>query len=117
MRWRHPQARLWFGKGRAGVSGAVKVRHNPYSKSGVGDYHRVGRVLGFFSSRRNWDSPTPFAAGGCAPPLFGLGGRAHSLAREGLGESQFRRLEKSLALCLLCGSPPRHTVVLYIQYI
>jgi len=27
---------------------------------------------------------------------------AHSPAGEGLGESQFRRLEKSLALCLLC---------------
>jgi hypothetical protein len=30
-------------------------------------------------------------------------GGAHSPASEGLGESQFRRLEKSLALCLLCG--------------
>ncbi len=28
-----------------------------------------------------------------------------TLAGEGLGESQFRRLEKSLALCLLCGLP------------
>jgi hypothetical protein len=31
------------------------------------------------------------------------GGGAHSPAGKGLGESQFRRLEKSLALCLLCG--------------
>ncbi len=30
------------------------------------------------------------------------GGGAHSLAGEGWRESQFRRLEKSLALCLLC---------------
>jgi hypothetical protein len=30
--------------------------------------------------------------------------RAHSPAGEGLGESQFRRLEKKLALCLLCGN-------------
>jgi hypothetical protein len=37
--------------------------------------HRVGRVLSFFSSRRNWDSPTPLAAGECAPPPFGPGGR------------------------------------------
>jgi hypothetical protein len=36
--------------------------------------HRVGRVLSFFSSRRNWDSPTPSAAGECAPPLWS-GGR------------------------------------------
>jgi hypothetical protein len=53
--------------------------------------HRVGRVLRFFSSRRNWNSPTPLAAGECAPPPFGPGGREHSLAGEGLGEPQFRR--------------------------
>jgi hypothetical protein len=46
-------------------------------------------VLSFFSSRRNWDSPNPSPAGECAPPV--LEGGAHSLAREGLGESQFRR--------------------------
>jgi hypothetical protein len=27
-----------------------------------------------FSSRWNWDSPTPLAAGECAPPPFGPGG-------------------------------------------
>ncbi len=46
--------------------------------------HRVGRVLSFFSSRRNWDSPTPSPAGECAPPP-GSGGKAHSLTREGVG--------------------------------
>jgi hypothetical protein len=30
--------------------------------------HRVGRVQSFFSSRRNWDSPTSLPAGECAPP-------------------------------------------------
>jgi hypothetical protein len=30
-----------------------------------GTRHRVGRVLSFLSSRRNWDSPTPLAAGEC----------------------------------------------------
>jgi hypothetical protein len=44
-----------------------------------------------FSSRWNWDSPTPLAVGECAPPPFGTGGRAHSLAAEGVGESQFQR--------------------------
>jgi hypothetical protein len=34
--------------------------------------------------------PHPSPAGECAPPPV-LGGGAHSLAREGLGESQFRR--------------------------
>jgi hypothetical protein len=45
-----------------------------------------------FSSRWNWDSPTPLSAGECAPPPFGTGGgRAHSLAAKGVGESQFQR--------------------------
>jgi hypothetical protein len=47
--------------------------------------HRVDRVLSFFSSRRNWDSPNPSPAGECASPPPVLGGGAHSLAREGLG--------------------------------
>jgi hypothetical protein len=51
---------------------------------------------------RNWDSPTPSHAKECAPPPGTKGGEAHSAAGEGLEESQFRRLEKSLALCLLC---------------
>jgi hypothetical protein len=47
----------------------------------------------FFSSRRNWDSDNPSPVTECAtpPPHPVLGGGAHSLAREGLGESQFRR--------------------------
>ncbi len=45
-----------------------------------------------FSSRRNLDSPNPSHAGECAPPTPRFwGGGAHSLARERLGESQFRR--------------------------
>jgi len=46
--------------------------------------HRVDRVLSFFSSRWNWDSPIPSPAGECALPLV-LGGGTHSLAREGVG--------------------------------
>ncbi len=68
--------------------------------------HRVGRVLSFFYTRWNWDSPTPLAAGERAPPpppTFGLGGRAHSLAGEGLGESQIPTSDEGT-----------YTVVLYI---
>jgi hypothetical protein len=54
------------------------------------------------SPRRNWDSPTPSLASECAPPPGTKGWGAHSPAGEGLVESQFRRLEKSLALYLLC---------------
>ncbi len=41
--------------------------------------------VGFFSSRPNWDSPTPSRAGECAPH-FGSGGGSHSLEMgEGVG--------------------------------
>jgi hypothetical protein len=59
------------------------------------------------SPRRNYDSPTPSLASECASPL-GTRGCSHSPADEGLGESQFRRLEKKLstlpALCLKLSS-------------
>ncbi len=42
--------------------------------------HRVGRVLSFFSSRRNWDSPNPSPAGECVPPRFW--GEVHTRWRE-----------------------------------
>jgi hypothetical protein len=46
-----------------------------------------------YAPRRNWDSPPtphPQASVPATSPLF-LGGGEHSLARKGLGESQFRR--------------------------
>ncbi len=48
---------------------------------------RVGRVLSFFSSRHNLDSPNPSPVGECALPFWGEG---HTRWRQGLGESQFR---------------------------
>ncbi len=55
------------------------------------------------SPRWNWDSPTPLAASEFAlPPGPKGGGGAHLPAAKGVGESQFQRLEKRLALCLLC---------------
>jgi hypothetical protein len=67
--------------------------------------HRVGRVLRFFSSRRNWDSPNPSPEGECAPTSLVRGGGAHSQAREGLGGSQFRLGDihcGTLYMCTLC---------------
>ena len=51
--------------------------------------HRVDRVLSFFSSLPNWDSPTPSPASECVPPPFGWGGGGgytHSLAGQGVLE-------------------------------
>ncbi len=61
----------------------------------------IYRVPQFMSPRQNWDSPIPSLATECAT-YPGTKGRAFSPASEGLGKSQFRRLEKSPALCLLC---------------
>jgi hypothetical protein len=47
-----------------------------------GATHRVGRVLSFFSSRWNWDSPNPSPARECAPPPFGTGGEGHTHWRD-----------------------------------
>jgi hypothetical protein len=54
------------------------------------------------SPRWNWDSPNLFAASECALPPGPKGGGAHPPAPKGVGEFQFRRWRKSLALCLLC---------------
>jgi len=55
------------------------------------------------SPRQYWDSPTPsLATEGATYP--GTKGRAFSPASEGLGKSQFRRLEKKFStLPTLCG--------------
>ncbi len=46
--------------------------------------HRVDRVLGFFSSRSNWDYHTPSPASECAPSLV-PGGGTQSLVGEWMG--------------------------------
>jgi hypothetical protein len=42
-------------------------------------------------------------------------GGAHSPAAKGVGESQFQRLEKRLALCLLCGFLSLSRCILYTK--
>jgi hypothetical protein len=48
------------------------------------------------SPRRNWDSPNPSLPSECGPPPEPKGRGANSPAGEGMGENQFRRLEKKL---------------------
>ena len=71
--------------------------------------HRVGRVLSFFSIVRIGTLPTPHPQASVPPPPRFLGGGEHSLAREGLGESQFRRGDihcGTLYIYVLCVPPP-----------
>jgi hypothetical protein len=57
----------------------------------------IYRIPQCISPRWNWDNPTPSPRRRvCTPPLV-PGGGAQSPAGEGLGESQFRRLEKKLS--------------------
>ncbi len=51
----------------------------------LGSDHRVDRVLGFFSSCPNCDSPTPTPPGECVPPL--VGGDTHLRERGGVANS------------------------------
>jgi hypothetical protein len=55
----------------------------------------ISRAPLCMSPRRNWDSPNPSPASECSLALWTkrVGG-GHSPAAKGLGESQFRRLEK-----------------------
>jgi hypothetical protein len=71
---------------------------NKISSSVEGLYHRVGRVLSFFSSRRNWDSPTPLAAGECAPPPFGPGGGNTRLQQKGWGSHNSEEVTYTVVL-------------------
>jgi hypothetical protein len=57
------------------------------------DIYRVPQCMS--SCLDYWDSPTPSPASECG------GVQAHTPAGEGVRESQFRQLRKSLALCLM----------------
>jgi hypothetical protein len=61
------------------------------------------------SPRRNWNSPTPSLVSECAPPRTkGWGGGHTRLRLRGVGEYQFRRLDKKLStLPTLCGTPTK----------
>jgi hypothetical protein len=66
--------------------------------------HRVDRVLGFFSSRPNWDSPTPSPADKCAPPPLVPGGDPLACGK-GVERSQFQRGDRhcgTLGIIYMC---------------
>jgi hypothetical protein len=79
----------------------IKVMRKIAAKSSYIRYcHRVDRALGFFSSRPNWDPPTPSPLGECVPYLWFRGG--HACGRVS-GGSQFERgISYFLGIAYLC---------------
>ncbi len=65
-------------------------------------HREAHRVLSFFSSRQNWDSPNPSHAGECAPLLV-PGGGAHLLARERGGRVPVPTCGTLYTVYVLCG--------------
>jgi hypothetical protein len=89
---------------------SVELPFQSFKASNFNDTHiqhikstYILRVPQSMSPRGNWDSPPPLPQTSVPlPPGTTGGGGAHSPAGEGVREYQFRRLEKNLALCLLC---------------
>jgi hypothetical protein len=79
----------------------LRVGMPPHCNDTKNFRHRIDRVLGIFSSRPNWDSPTPHLQASLSPLLwFTGGGGVHTRLRERacMVRSQFRRGDR------LCGS-------------
>ncbi len=77
----------------------------PFTYFLLSTYQRVGRVLSFFSSRWNWDSPNPSPASECTPPPFGSGGRGTLAGERGGGRVPIPKRGHtlcSLYVCTLC---------------
>jgi hypothetical protein len=69
--------------------------------------HRVGKVLSFSPVVGIGTPPTPHPHASVPPPPLVPGGGVHSLAIEGVGESQFRRVDihcGTLYIYVLCAS-------------
>ncbi len=71
---------IWYVHRKTGRgTGATGAKKWTISSQGR---HRVDRVLGFFSSRRYWDSPTPSPQASVPPPPFWFQGEGHTRLRE-----------------------------------
>jgi len=70
--------------------------------------HKVDRVLGFFSSRPNWDPLYPTHRQASVPLSFGSGG-THSIAGEGVGAPIRKRGQTLLYLGFV--GPTRREII------
>ncbi len=109
-----PQRKCTFmNSASARTLGQLSSHMIPTSPLQLGDLHMKGSTFSVYTKHIYMKSTTVYVPSSelGPPPLSPAsvpllpepkGGGAHSPAGEGLGESQFRRLEKSLALCLPC---------------
>jgi hypothetical protein len=76
----------------------------PFEKYYFAVHHRVGRVLSFFSSRRNWDSPNSSPAGEGAPHRFWGDGQTRWREKgwESPNSDEGHKLWYSLLYVVLC---------------
>jgi hypothetical protein len=75
---------LYWTKKPVNLSPHPKKRRDP-------PIHRVRQIAKLFLQSSELGLPQPHPQASVPPPPFGSGGGAHSLAREGVGESQFQR--------------------------
>jgi hypothetical protein len=79
---RIPHSNRKYGRWKGDFS-AQKPTFSALKSRFFGAHHRVGRVLSFFSSRRNWDSPNPSPQASMTPPRYW--GRGTFVGERGVG--------------------------------
>ncbi len=94
---------------------SVRVRTVAGRSRAVCRYHTAQsrQNAKLFLQSSEFGLPNPSPAGKCAPPPLVPWGGAHSLGREGLGESQFRRGTYTVVLCIYCICTLCHTGRIY----
>ncbi len=93
------------------LSHVVKI-YSTFALFAFGQDHLEDRVLSFFSSRQNWDSPTPSPAGE-PPPLVRGGGEVHTRLWERVWwgvqiPTRGQTLWNSRYICTLWAGPRGH---------
>ncbi len=101
---------LWIEDENCGGGGWLRGQALPQSTY-------IYRAPQWMSPCRNWNSPTPLAAASVPSPPRTIGwGGAHLPAAKGVGESQFRRLEKKLSTLPTLWALPSENNSLYQEH-
>jgi hypothetical protein len=90
---------------------APKASGWPEGGGGDGGTHRVGRVLSFFSCRRNWDTP----AGECAPSPPLVGGRGTLSGERVVGRVPFGSGPAEQDIRFSAPTPAQDSFIRYLE--